>query len=93
MTPSTFFGSRHLQLLAPLGTHLPLCPLTLHTSCFKLVLATQQAPLGTGRPAFCGLGAAIAKVARERTAAIVNFILPDGLMLRIVCFVGGRELV
>lgn len=61
-------------MLAALGTHLPLCPLTLHTSCFKLVLATQQEPVGTGRPAFCGLGAARAKVARERIAVIVNFI-------------------
>ena len=43
----------NLQLLTPAGTHLPLWPLTLHTSCFKLVLATQHAPVGTGRLAFC----------------------------------------
>jgi hypothetical protein len=59
----------NLQLLAPEGTQRPVDPLTLHTSCFKLVFAVQQAPLGTGRPAFWGLGAAT-----ERKKARVNCI-------------------
>jgi hypothetical protein len=42
-------GFWNLQLLMPSGTHLPLCPLTLQTSCFKLVAAMQQDPWGTGR--------------------------------------------
>jgi hypothetical protein len=34
--------------------------------------------LGTGRPAFWGVGVAKAMVARERAMARVNFILADG---------------
>jgi hypothetical protein len=41
------------------------------------VLATQQDPVGTGRPAFWGLGAAKAKVVREKMVGMVNFILVD----------------
>ena len=56
------FGRKYSQLLTLAGTHLPVWPLTLQTSCFKLVLATQQVPLGTGRPAFWR-----AKMSRRRT--------------------------
>jgi hypothetical protein len=67
--------------LAPEGTQRPLWPLTLHTSCFKLALGAQQAPLGTGRPAFWGMGVAKAMVARETAMARVNFILANGLVV------------
>jgi hypothetical protein len=50
-------------------------PLTLQTSCFKLVLGVQHLPLGTGRPAFWGDGAAKARDARERATARVNFMI------------------
>jgi hypothetical protein len=63
-----------VQLLAPEGTQRPVWPLTLQTSCFKLVFATQHEPLGTGRPAFWGVGVAAAKTARERMVAMVNCI-------------------
>jgi hypothetical protein len=55
--------------------------LTLQTSCFKLVLGVQQAPLGTGRPAFCGDGAAKAMAAKRTTAAKVDFIFADLVVL------------
>jgi hypothetical protein len=51
--------------------------LTLQTSCFKLVLGVQHAPLGTGRLAFCAAGIAKAKDARERAMARVNFMVAD----------------
>jgi hypothetical protein len=66
---------KNVQLLAAEGTQRPVWPLTLQTSCFKLVLATQHWPLGTGRPAFWGVGVAMAKTARERMVAMVNCIL------------------
>jgi hypothetical protein len=48
------FSVANLQLLPP-GTHLPAAPDTeVHVSCFREVLGTQQAPLGTGRFPFCG---------------------------------------
>jgi hypothetical protein len=51
--------------------------LTLQTSCFKLALGAQQLPLGTGRPAFWGEGAAKAMEAKKATAAMVNFMVAD----------------
>jgi hypothetical protein len=65
-----------LQLLIESGTHRPLTPLTVQTSCFKLVFATQQAPSGTGRLALAPWGMAVARAERARTTAeMVNFIL------------------
>ena len=44
-------GDLGLQLLPP-GTQRPWPPAALHTSCFRLVLATQQVPVATGRLPF-----------------------------------------
>jgi hypothetical protein len=41
----------------------------------------QQAPLGTGRPAFWGDGAAKAMEAKRATAARVNFMIADLVVL------------
>jgi len=71
----------NLQPLVFAGTQRPDCPFTLQTSCFRLVLATQQAPAGTGRFAFTpwGVGDARAELARARIRAeMVNFILGGG---------------
>ena len=70
----------NLQPLVLAGTHRPDCPFTLQTSCFKLVLATQQAPSGTGRLALTpwGVGDARTELARARMRAVmVNFILGE----------------
>jgi hypothetical protein len=64
----------YLQPLAPDGTQRPVWPLTLQTSCLSEVLATQQAPFATGRPAFWGLGAAAARATMARRE-MVNCIL------------------
>jgi hypothetical protein len=54
---------------------------TVHTSCFKLVLATQQAPSGTGRLALAPWGMAAARAERARTMAeVVNFIFAVALV-------------
>jgi hypothetical protein len=71
----------NLQLFTLSGTHRPLWPLTVHTSCFKLVLATQQAPSGTGRLALAPWGMAAARAERARTMAeVVNFIFAVALV-------------
>jgi hypothetical protein len=62
------------QLLMLSGTQRPDCPLTVQTSCFKLVLAMQQAPLATGRPLFWGWGAAMA-VTAKRARVAKNFMM------------------
>lgn len=72
---------KDLQLLTFAGTQRPVWPLTLQTSCFKLVAATQHAPVGTGRfalaPAWRSSMTMPLATARKakRVAEIVNFIL------------------
>jgi hypothetical protein len=47
-------GQGEYQQSLPPGTHRPEAPEVLvQVSCLRLVAATQQEPLGTGRPAFC----------------------------------------
>lgn len=69
------------QPLEPEGTQRPVEPLTLQTSCFKLALGAQQLPVGTGRPAFWGAGAAKAMEAKRAAAARMNFMIAG-------CFLG-----
>lgn len=65
----------NIQLLAAEGTQRPACPFTLHTSCFRLVFATQHEPDATGRPAFWGLGKAAANAVRGRMEKMMDFML------------------
>jgi hypothetical protein len=48
----THLKAPHLQLFTESGTQRPDWPLLKQTSSFKLVAATQQPPVGTGRLAF-----------------------------------------
>jgi hypothetical protein len=77
----------YLQPLEPEGTQRPVEPLTLQTSCFKLLLGAQQLPVGTGRPAFWGEGAAKAMEVRRAMAPSVTFMIAN-LVVEMVVLMG-----
>ena len=70
----------NIKLLPPEATQRPVCLITLHTSCFKLIFAAQQVPVETGRPAFWGLGAA--KRAGKTWVNALELIIVHALVTR-----------
>lgn len=78
----SYSAGRYSQSLPP-GTQRPVAPdVLVQVSCLRLVLATQQLPLGTGRPAFWRSPRTEAEVRAPRArmkVATENCILRDGV--------------